>query len=129
MALKTLCKEFSRCGHLRVDYKGIDDVNIPPDTVGISLYRVLQEALTNVAKHAQADSVEVRLERAAGGLYLLIKDNGHGFANSKGATQQRGMGLLSMAERLEALNGRLDIQTAASQGTQLLAFIPQEKWK
>lgn len=129
MALKTLCKEFGRCGHLRIDYKGIDNLNIPPDTVGISLYRVLQEALTNVTRHAQANHVEVRLEKKPDGICLLIKDNGRGFANSQDDKQPKGMGLLSMAERLEALNGRLEIQTKASQGTQLLAFIPQENWK
>lgn len=123
MALKALCKDFGRHGQLQIDYTGTD-ICVPPETIGISLYRILQEALTNVTKHAGADHVEVRLEKDERGIRLFIEDNGRGLTNYTGSLRQNGIGLLSMRERLEALGGYLGVEASSGQGTRLTAFIP-----
>jgi signal transduction histidine kinase len=94
-----------------------------------ALYRVVQEALTNVAKHAQASRVQLRLERKGGTIVACIEDNGQGFdvakvIGRKGAVN--GMGLLGMRERITLLGGRLNIRSRPGHGTQLLVEVPEE---
>ncbi len=85
----------------------------------MNLYRIAQEALNNLVKHAQATEAQVRLKRAAEGVKLTIADNGRGFdphlvasSSSKG-----GFGLTSMAERVRLLNGALVVRSAPGAGT------------
>jgi two-component system sensor histidine kinase UhpB len=101
---------------MRGDFNGIDE-----DTA-ITLYRIVQEALTNVARHASADKVEVQLERdAQSGISLRIRDDGQGFdERSRG----KGMGLLGMRERVEALNGKISLASEPGQGVSIEISIP-----
>jgi NarL family two-component system sensor histidine kinase LiaS len=97
-----------------------------PLAVEQALYRVAQEALSNVARHSQASAVDVHLGWAADAINLSISDNGQGFnpalANGK---PHSGVGLHSMRERVEALGGRLEIQSEVGQpGTHLMATLP-----
>jgi two-component system, NarL family, sensor histidine kinase LiaS len=85
------------------------------------LYRVAQEALANIAKHSEARSVSVRLEQDLGIITLEISDDGKGFKSNK---VQKGVGLRSMQERLEAIGGRLDIQSIPNKGTLVSASVP-----
>jgi two-component system sensor histidine kinase UhpB len=86
------------------------------------LYRLLQEALTNVARHAGASQVRVRLQRSAKGLRLFIRDNGRGAH----PPQRRGVGLHSMAERARSLGGELRILSRPGGGWALALNIPKE---
>jgi two-component system sensor histidine kinase UhpB len=100
--------------------------NLPPlsDELEISLYRIVQEGLTNVARHAQAGDVLVRLERAGegGGISLTVRDDGVGF--DPGVTR-RGLGLLGMRERVEALGGEMRTEAAPGAGVTLHITLPE----
>jgi len=84
-----------------------------------ALFRVAQEALSNVARHSQARHVEVDLTRQGEDLLLTISDDGCGFATA--GQNVRGYGLQSMQERVEALGGQLLVRSAPQQGTQIQA--------
>jgi PAS domain S-box-containing protein len=90
-----------------------------------AIYRIFQEALTNIARHAQASAVEVRLTEAAGMLTLEIQDNGRGLAASTETAGQR-IGLVSMAERARELGGRLAIGDVPAGGTLITLRVPVE---
>jgi two-component system sensor histidine kinase UhpB len=97
----------------------LDDLE---DAVNIALYRVVQECLTNVAKHAAATEVAVQLERSAGeSVRLTVADNGQGFA-PRGAPL--GLGLLGMRERIEALKGSLAIEASPRAGVTIEVVLP-----
>jgi len=99
---------------------------LPPE-VETALYRVVQEALLNVVKHAQAHQVRIRLEVRDGRLRGVVEDDGQGFDLAqvqRTSGRGRGMGLLGMQERMELLGGTLHIETAASQGTRVLIELP-----
>lgn len=88
------------------------------------LYRVLQEGLHNVQKHAKATTVLVRLLGSSQGLGLCIHDDGCGIESSDRGGRRRGMGLTSMAERVRMLNGTFRIKTKPDNGTELHAWVP-----
>ena len=90
--------------------------------IEINLYRILQEALTNVHKHSAAKSVEVLLERRGDTIALTIEDNGRGGVVLPGSSKQ-GMGLANMFERAEVTSGTLQIESG-EQGTTVFARIP-----
>jgi signal transduction histidine kinase len=100
-----------------------DDVpaSIPPD-LALALYRVVQEALQNAAKYSQAREVRVSLRGAPGRLSLSIEDNGVGFDVREGFG--KGLGLISMRERLDQFAGSVDIQSAPGAGTRVLVDVP-----
>jgi len=97
---------------------GLLNDRLPSDTE-TALYRIAQEALTNVAKHAQAANVDVILERRADNVLLIIEDDGVGFDPAAGARGQ-GFGLLGMQERAGLVGAMLDIESAAGKGTTVL---------
>ncbi|MCO7580121.1 MULTISPECIES: HAMP domain-containing sensor histidine kinase [Pseudomonas chlororaphis group] len=109
------------------DSQGIDcqlrvgaDLPALPDASKTHLYRLLQEALTNVARHADASQVRVRLQRSARGLRLLVRDNGCGARQP----QRPGVGLHSMAERARSLGGELHILSRPGAGWALALNMP-----
>ncbi len=124
-ALKGLCDEFAARTRLPITYEGTE-LSPLPDTIAISLYRFVQEALTNVVKHANADQVQVILRRDAGKLYLLVADDGQGFQEEQASEPglPRGFGLVGMAERLTLLSGELHIESEPGKGTRLIAYVP-----
>ncbi len=127
VALEGLCYDFSARTALPVRYHGLELPELPT-AVALSMYRLVQEALTNTAKHAEATQVEVNVTRSDGQLELLVADNGKGFPAETDAPRQRGgIGLVSMRERAELLGGTLDIETSPGQGTLLIARIPLER--
>ena len=93
------------------------------------LYRIIQEALTNVAKHAHAKNVEIQLTNVAKSLHCLIQDDGVGFdaPSVLSCKERRGLGLVGIRERLMAVGGTLQIDSMVSQGTELLVKVPVEK--
>lgn len=99
-----------------------EQLPVLPGASRTHLYRLLQEALTNVARHAGASQVRVRLQRSAKGLRLLVRDNGRGASQP----QRPGVGLHSMAERARSLGGELRILSRPGAGWALALNIPME---
>jgi PAS domain S-box-containing protein len=100
-----------------------------PSRIETAIYRIVQETLTNTARHAQASKVTVSLERQADTIVVSIKDNGRGFDEREVAQrglQSSGMGLLTMRERVHALGGRFILRSRCGDGVQLRIEIPLE---
>ncbi len=121
--LEDFCYEFSKKVGLSIRYQG-RELPATSGIVRISLYRFLQEALTNIVKHAQASFVQVRLRYSHYQISLVVKDNGRGFVINQ--IEILGMGLVGMRERLTMLGGILSIHSKPGRGTCLMATIPWE---
>ena len=103
--------------------------DVPADQA-VVCFRIVQEAVTNILRHAGATRLDVALRKTGSGFDLSIKDNGVGFRVSEtiaGASGQRTLGLLGMRERARALGGTLTIHSDQKQGTQVLAHIPRRE--
>ena len=122
-ALKSLCKGVERQHGIRVDVNCSDLPDAVASDVSLCLYRVAQEALNNVVKHSEVK--EARLEVVGNSDHLLLRviDSGRGFEPAKDG---RGLGLLSMRERLRVVGGKLTIQSSA-RGTEISAHVPIER--
>lgn len=121
-ALEGLCHDFAQRRPVSVDYRqDIDPSLVLPAAAQIVAYRFLQEALTNVSRHAQATEVRVLLQENAGAMRLVVEDNGVGFEMEP---ETEGIGILGMRERLESVGGHLDIYSEPNNGTRLVAWIP-----
>ena len=93
----------------------------------INLYRLIQESLNNVKKHAHADHVTIRIVASSPNIILRIEDNGKGFdveSRLARSLQEKCMGLSSMDERVSLLNGRMSIKSQPSKGTRILIEVP-----
>jgi len=125
VAIDMLCNEFgSEIPAVRVQCTSCVDEVMLPDIVKIAIYRVVQEALNNIQKHAAAERVEVQVVSDDDGLVLTIRDDGDGFDGAEVMRQSIGsvgMGLTSMRERVEATGGEFVLQSRASEGTVVLA--------
>jgi signal transduction histidine kinase len=125
-ALHSFVKLFSKRTRLRVHLKvfaGVEQLDIARRTV---LFRVAQEALTNVSRHAHASRVEVSIQKLANGICMKIEDDGKSF-KAEHMMRSRGrkhLGLLGMRERLEMVGGRFDVESAPGKGTAITALIP-----
>ncbi len=93
-----------------------------PSEIETALYRIIQEALTNVVKHAQASRVSIVLSRRGNSVSAVFEDDGRGFGVDE--TREDGLGLLGMKERLSLLDGRLQIESSPAGGTTLVAEVP-----
>jgi signal transduction histidine kinase len=119
------CREFAARSGLAVAYSGQPLPNLT-EALTISFYRLLQEALNNIARHAQATDVKVALQYDGATVSLVIVDNGRGFdpRRRRRSRPAGGMGLVGMQERLELLGGRLEVDSQPGRGTRLVASIP-----
>jgi signal transduction histidine kinase len=125
-SLEGLCRDFAGRSQLSIEYQGADLPQLP-DPVAISFYRFLQEGLTNIAKHAAADQVQVELKLAEGVLSLSITDNGSGFSpenHLKPFGGSSGIGLAGIRERFELLGGWVLIESQPGNGTRIIAHAP-----
>jgi len=94
------------------------------ETLNINLYRIVQEAVTNALRHAQATTIAIALERLQSGeVQLSIKDDGVGM-NVSEVDQTRHFGLLGMRERVQALHGRFEVDSAPGKGARLTVVLP-----
>jgi signal transduction histidine kinase len=97
---------------LRLEGYAEDDARLPPETEE-ALFRIVQEALNNVVKHAQTDRAEVRLRLRDDAVLLLVEDPGVGFDPTRVSSGASHLGLTSMGERVRALGGTLEIESQA----------------
>jgi len=126
--LEGFCLDFGRRTRLSIAYEGTELPSLS-DAARICFYRVLQEALTNVARHAQADHVRIVLSSDTDTVSLSVEDDGQGFdlqADTSVSANAQGIGLLGMRERLKLLGGWLDVESRQGKGTCLVAHVP---WK
>lgn len=125
LTLEDFCENFGRLTQLAISYQGTSNLQLL-DAANICLYRVLQEALTNVAKHAQATQVRVKLWADETAVHLSIVDNGLGFEGQTAVARLKtvGLGLLGMQERVELLGGQLELSSIPDEGTRIIAHLP-----
>ena len=128
-ALHSFVKLFSKRTRIHVHLKVFAGVEQLPGNQRTILYRVAQEALTNVSRHAHASRVEVSIQKVAEGICLKIADNGKSFEvervlNARGTKR---LGLLGMRERVEMVGGRFTVESVPGTGTTISALIPLGK--
>ncbi|XXK30330.1 cache domain-containing protein [Rhodobacteraceae bacterium nBUS_24] len=125
-ALKALLDEFSRRTGIQTDIKTVVFRNRLDQDSKIALYRIAQEALTNIERHSEATRVSLSLSGHKKGATLQIIDNGKGFSqnpNQKDSTSFEGLGLRNMMERIEQLDGTIQISSSGA-GTTIEAIVP-----
>ena len=123
-ALDQFIETFSEQHHLKVQFETADfTAERLSATVEACLYRIVQEALTNVARHAQATRADVFLKRRGDQIVIIIEDDGQGF-DVKSANYSSRLGLLGMRERAEMLDGQLIVESSAEQGTTVYVEVP-----
>jgi two-component system nitrate/nitrite sensor histidine kinase NarX len=125
-ALREYLQKFSRQAGVAVQLEanGDDRVCLSPEAE-VQLMRVIQEALTNVRKHANADRARVSIGRSGGEAAIVVEDNGRGF-DSEGLrqTDMLSFGLLTMRERIERVGGRFAVDSVPGKGTRVQIFLP-----
>jgi PAS domain S-box-containing protein len=127
--LQGFLKQFMEETGVRVRLKVFAGIEESPDTVRTVLFRIVQEALTNVARHAKASEVEVSIQLVDGVIRMEIKDDGQGFDNtgtSPGKRKNR-LGLLGMKERVEMIGGRFEVESAPGEPTIIRAELPADQ--
>ena len=128
-ALHSFVKAFSRRTRIHVSMKIYAGVERLDNNRLTTLYRVTQEALTNVARHAKAGRVDISIQKRSDSICMIIKDDGKSFQVERmlRARGRKRLGLLGMRERLEMVGGSFDIVSAPGRGTTITACIPAGK--
>ena len=129
-AIRRYVNEWSLHFNIKAEFDriGLNRHKLTPE-IEINLYRIGQEALNNIAKHAGAKNVAVLLEQRDGEIIFIIEDNGTGFEPSKGAIltgDDRGMGLLGMKERAELVGGTFHMESSNGAGTTVYVRVPAQ---
>jgi PAS domain S-box-containing protein len=123
-ALEAHCEEFGRATGIHVALAAdLEGAQLPPD-VALGLYRVAQEALRNVARHARVARAEVTLSAAGGVARLRITDRGAGFDHDEARRRGLGLGLLSMEERVRQFQGEIAFDSSPGRGTEIRVTVP-----
>lgn len=121
--MKSWCKEFGERQGIQIEFKSTEvETSVAPE-IGLCLYRVLQEALHNAAKHSGAKRIEVQLRSDSREIHLVISDLGRGFDLEAGL-QGPGLGITSMKERVSLANGTIAIQSRPMRGTNIDVRVP-----
>jgi two-component system sensor histidine kinase UhpB len=122
-ALRALCNDFGALGHLRVNLKFDGSTTGLPAKVTLCCFRLVQEGLCNVAKHAHASEVTVKVTAVPDRVSLEVADNGIGL-NGNGTHHEGGLGISSMRERVKLLSGTFRIGKRSPSGTLMTAVLP-----
>ena len=120
-ALQALQRELSQSG-MAISFTHANMPPVLPQDVTLCLFRIVQEALQNAVKYSRAENLAVHLSGTPAGLMLSIVDDGVGF--DVDAAWSKGLGLISIAERLEAVGGKIDIRSSPGAGTRLEVSVP-----
>jgi len=126
-ALERYVAEYRRRFDLRIDFRavGFEERRLAP-AIETAIYRIVQEALTNVARHAQAEHASVLLERQKNRVRAIIEDNGNGFDLMQDRSERK-LGLYGMEERAILIGGRLRIESQPGEGTTLALDVPLDR--
>ena len=130
-ALRALVQSFEEQSGLEITFSAPPNVPKVSDDASLALFRALQEALSNVARHSGATRADVRLTAVQGTLTLQVNDNGRGFsqgheplADAEADSRGHGIGLTGMRERITALHGTVDVDSTPAHGARLTVRIP-----
>jgi PAS domain S-box-containing protein len=125
-ALDWHARNFSRRTGIAVTVRANETAGRPALQVEIALFRIAQEALNNVAKHARARRVEIALDHANGECVMSVEDDGIGFDDVEGTSQKPkpGLGMVTMRERAQAVGGSFDVRALSVRGTHLTVRVP-----
>ena len=126
-AVRGLCREFERKTKLPLSFECNEPAQRLTDAMELTLYRIVQEALSNIERHSGASQASLRLQWSAAFINLVIHDNGRGLEPPTGRNDvppRWGLGLLNMRERAAFLGGTFSIQSIRGQGTDLVVRIP-----
>lgn len=122
-AIESLCLDFQKYEGIPVRFTAHEIPDAVDETIGACLYRVTQESLHNITRHAQAAAAQVSLERQGDHLQLQIVDDGMGFDTS---SRKPGLGTLSTQERVRLVNGAVSVESAPGKGTCVTVRVPIE---
>ena len=125
-AAKSFCQELSEQHTVEIDFTHVDIPPTVPEEISLCLFRVMQEALHNAVKHSGVRHFEVELRGASDGIHLTVHDAGLGFDTQAGMNE-RGLGLVSMLERVNLVKGTFSIESEPGRGTTIYARVPLSK--
>ena len=125
VALQRLIDECAVRSNLAISLELIAPPKGIPQTVSTCLYRIAQECLANIMKHAHATHARVSLASTVDGITLTVQDDGVGFDTQQAVDNPRGLGLVSMAERVRLVHGTVTIDSLPQQGTRLSIHVPR----
>lgn len=129
-AIAGLCDNIRKYARLGIDFSWVEEVERQLDfDVSIAIFRIVQEGLNNIVKHAEATHVDINLVINADNVYLILADNGKGFETDMLSRDDRGYGLRNMRERARLLNGTFEIISSPGQGTVVEVSIPAQPVK
>jgi signal transduction histidine kinase len=123
-AIEWQARTFEARHAIRVDFRQLNVPQRLPREVEVAAYRIVQEALTNVAKHSGASACHIRLERLESDLVISIDDEGAGFDPAETHADRRGLGLVGMRERAALLAGHVALDSGRGAGTRVTARLP-----
>jgi PAS domain S-box-containing protein len=121
--MKSWCNEFGERQGMEIEFKSCGSPNSPPPEISLCVFRVLQEALHNAAKHSGVKRIDVQLREASGEIQLTVSDSGKGFDMAT-AMQSRGLGVTSMQERVRLVGGTIVINSKEPGGTTIHVRVP-----
>jgi PAS domain S-box-containing protein len=122
-AANSFCRELSEQQNVKIEFSHADVPRSLSREISLCLFRVLQEALQNAVKHSGANDFSVDLHGTSQAIQLTVSDIGAGF-DQQAAVHARGLGLISMRERLQLVNGELSIKSEPTRGTTIRARVP-----
>ena len=129
-AIRNLLENFSKQSHVQWEPSQIDSLdNLFSPSSQINIYRIFQESLTNIGRHAQATNILIGIEKIDGYVNFILEDNGRGFDPQEVMSRKdspKGIGLVTMKERARMAGGRLEIKSSPEAGTRLTLTIPIE---
>lgn len=128
-ALRRYVADFARDTNISAEVEMVEEKAGLGPTADSELFRIVQEALTNVRRHARASQVRVQARRSDGALEVSVQDNGRGFDPALVGRDGRQFGLLTMRERAEGLGGTFEVQSAPGKGTRVAVRVPLRKEK
>jgi signal transduction histidine kinase len=123
VTMRAFCGEFAVRHKVEIDFGSHDVPSPPPLEISLALFRVLQEALDNSAKHSGERQFKVELFGTPGTIHLIVSDPGVGF-DPKVSMKEKGFGLTSMRDRLKMMNGAFSIDSQPKRGTKIHASVP-----
>ncbi len=126
-AISSLVDSHLKVAGVKVNFKTTGKVRRLPPSLEIALFRVIQEAFNNIARHAHANNVDVSVHFRKDSIKVRIKDDGIGFDVQEAISSKdrpRGLGLLGMRERVELMNGSLVIKSSPGHGTEIAIEVP-----
>jgi len=122
-ALRGFCRETAATHGLKIDFEAVDLPRSLPNDISLCLYRIAQESLQNIFKHSGASNASLNIAVVDGEIRLTVSDNGGGF-DTEAVKTKESLGLVSMSERVRAVQGTMSVDSTIGAGTQIIVHVP-----